>query len=203
MAVLSAVRLGSPRRAHGGVRRRLLRRPTLAALVFVLGCAPLLAQRAARDQDVKATFLFHFCSFVQWPDTAFANPNAPLVIGILGPDPFGTFLDELVKGERVQSCPIEVRRFARVEDARAAHVLYIGNADAPDLGAVLAALRGWPVLTVGESRRRAFVSRGGMIGFVKEHDRLRLRINLDEARAAGLTLNSKLLRLAEIVRTQP
>ena len=41
-----------------------------------------------------------------------------------------------------------------------------------------------------------------MIQFVTDKSRIRLRINLDAAEAANLTISSKLLRVAEIVRTQ-
>jgi len=41
--------------------------------------------------------------------------------------------------------------------------------------------------------------RGVMVQFATENNRIRLRINVESARAAGLTISSKLLRSAEIV----
>ena len=41
--------------------------------------------------------------------------------------------------------------------------------------------------------------RGAIIQFANDRNRLRLRINVEQARSAGLTLSSKLLRPAEIV----
>jgi hypothetical protein len=64
---------------------------------------------------------------------------------------------------------------------------------------VLDSLQGRSVLTVSDGER--FASQGGMIGFVTEQNRIRLRINLEAARAANLTISSKLLRPARIVST--
>jgi hypothetical protein len=46
-----------------------------------------------------AVFLFNFTQFTEWPRSAFASEEAPLVIGIIGADPFGKYLEETVSGE--------------------------------------------------------------------------------------------------------
>src|SRR5688572_25985571 len=61
-----------------------------------------------REQEVKAVFLFNFVQFVEWPQEAFPENQTPLVIGILGKDPFGKFLDETVKGEVINGHPLSV-----------------------------------------------------------------------------------------------
>src|ERR1041385_8146746 len=75
--------------------------------------------------QIEAAYLYNFTRFVEWPATVFANDRSPLVLGVLGQDPFGSLLDDLVSGERINGRPIIVRRFARVADVDDCHVLFI------------------------------------------------------------------------------
>lgn len=160
------------------------------------------AQASAKEQSpkeyqVKAVFLFRFAQFVEWPPTAFPEQRTPLVIGVLGQDPFGTYLDEIVQGETVNNHPLAVQRYSSVEEITTCHILFISRSEENRLERVLVGLKGRDILTVGDAER--FSARGGMIRFVTEHGRIRLRINLKAAEAANLKLSSKLLRPAEIV----
>jgi hypothetical protein len=172
----------------------------VASLGIVLGALAPAAQAqpaAPLEYGIKAVFLFNFARFVAWPPAAFADAQAPLVIGVLGDDPFGDTLDEAARAENVNGHPLVVRRFHAVEDIGACQILFISRSETRRLDEILAALRGRSVLTVGDMDD--FARRGGMIRFVTENNRVRLRINLEAAQAAHLTLSSKLLRPAEIV----
>jgi len=171
-------------------------------LVSALCCAgAALAASPAEsptDRDVKAAFLFNFPSYVEWPSQAFAGPAEPLVIGILGDDPFGTVLDELVAGRSVQGHPLLVRRLSRLSEAESVHVVYLGYTDPVDVKFVAAALRDRPVLTVTDGERLA--EHGAMINLRLRGQKVGFDINLAAADAAGLKLSSQLLKLARIVR---
>jgi hypothetical protein len=174
-----------------------IRAPAVA--VALLGIAGLLggdrpARAAPTAQQVEAVFLFYFSQFVDWPPGAFADEHSPIVIGVLGDDPFDGALDQAVAGERVNGRPIVVRRLRTVADAKGCQILYISSSDAGQLPQILSALRGRSVLTVSDLDR--FTQTGGMIAFVLVNEHVRLRINAEAARAAGLTLSSKLLRAA-------
>ncbi len=178
----------------------LLRRARVwwAASLLLLASGRISAQAPPTPEyQLKAVFLFNFAQFVEWPPSAFPSPDAPLVIGILGEDPFGSYLDETVWGERVNDRPLVVQRFSGVDDITACHILFVSLPERGSLAPVLQRLRGHSILTVGDAAR--FASRGGMIGFVTEQNRIRLRINLAAASAAGLTISSKLLRPSQIV----
>jgi len=151
------------------------------------------------EYQLKAAFLFNFAQFVEWPADAAPDSTAPVVIGVLGDDPFGPVLDETVRGERVGSRGFEVRRFRTAGEVTRCDILFISRSEAGRMGDILAALDHRPVLTVSDADD--FDRQGGMIRFVTEHSRIRLRVNLDATAAAGLTLSSKLLRLAEVVGT--
>jgi len=160
----------------------------------------LFAQESvAREYQIKAVFLYNFTQFVQWPEEAFSDTASPLVIGVLGKDPFGSFLDETVKGEVVNNHQITIERYGTVEEVKNCHVLFIVDANDGEIRRALEHLKKLPVLTVSDTD--GFVRMGGMIRLFNDGGRIRLRVNVDAATEANLVISSKLLRLADI-RTQ-
>jgi len=153
---------------------------------------------APSEYQVKAVFLFNFSRFVEWPASAFAGPDAPFVVGVFGHDPFGADLDEVVKGETVNGRPLVVRRVNSTADAAACQILFISQTEDQRLGAVLSALDRHSTLTVSDLPGAA--QRGVMIRLVTEGGRVRMRVDLESARAAALVISSNLLRSAEIVQ---
>jgi hypothetical protein len=171
----------------------------LIASVWLLSAGSEASAKTAisREYEIKTVFLFNFAQFVDWPPEAFANPQAPLVIGVLGDDPFDGYLDETVRGEKVNNRPFVVRRYRRAEDIDVCHVLFIGRTEHRKLEHILAVLKGRSILTVGDME--GFARDGGIIRFVTENNRIRFRIDEDAAQSVHLIISSKLLRLAEIV----
>jgi hypothetical protein len=152
------------------------------------------------EYQVKAVFVFNFSRFVEWPPQAFSTPNQPFAICILGNDPFGSRLDEAVRGEQISQHPLLIRRLRSVHEADDCQILYIDRSEGGELLQILSALDHRSTLTVSELSDSA--ERGGMIQFTTENNRIRLRINVESARAAGLIISSNLLRPADIVATR-
>jgi uncharacterized protein DUF4154 len=163
------------------------------------GTWPVQTQQTP-EYRVKAVFLFNFAQFVEWPPGAFPDSQAPVVIGVLGEDPFGSLLEETVRGEALGGRPFQVRRYHTVDEIKACQILFISRSESDRLQEILAGLKGRPILTVGDGE--GFSVRGGMVRFVMDKNRIRLRINLEAAQAANLTISSKLLRSAEIVTSK-
>ncbi|HZL18124.1 MAG TPA: YfiR family protein [Polyangia bacterium] len=165
---------------------------------LLLGGLDASAQTApSREYQIKAVFLFNFAQFVEWPPAAFADANSPIVIGVLGENPFGTYLDETVRGEQVNNRPLAVQRYRRVDEITTCHVLFISRSETNHLEQILASLKGRSILTVSDDED--FVQRGGMIRLATVQNKIRLIINVDAAKAANLTISSKLLRAAELM----
>jgi len=182
--------------------KRCRRKLHLVAIWFVLltlclHTSDLPGQTAAPEYQIKAVFLFNFAQFIDWPARAFPDATTPLVIGILGEDPFGAYLDETVRNEKVNNRPLVIQRYRRVDEIKICHILFISRSEQNQLEQILAELKGRNTLTVGDYE--GFALHGGMIRFITEKNRIRLRINLEAAKAANLTISSKLLRPAEIV----
>jgi len=151
------------------------------------------------EYQVKAAYLYNFTKFTDWPATAFASVDAPIVIGIVGDDPFGKTLDDLVKDEIVRGHPLVVKRLDPKDDLRGCHVLFICRNEKDQLPALLQKLKGTPVLTVGDAGD--FAEMGGMVNFVLVQEKVKLEINQAAAEEASLQISAKLLRLARIVKT--
>ena len=167
--------------------------------MLLLGARPGLTAQTGHvsEYELKAVFLFNFVQFVEWPPEAFSDSRTPLVIGVVGDDPFGPFLDETVSGETVRQRPLEIRRYQGMDEITTCHLLFISESETERLDEILTALKDRSILTVSDDER--FTQRGGVIRFVVDRARIRLQINLEAAQAARLTISSKLLRLAEVV----
>jgi hypothetical protein len=177
-------------------RRRSVALRLVVTALWAL-CAGAALADAPTERELKAAFLFHFPSYVEWPPHTFAGPAEPLVIGILGEDPFGSVLDELVSGRSVQGHPLRVRRLARLSDLEDVHVLYLGYSDPLDVRFACDTLRDHPVLTVTDGERLA--EQGAMINLRLRDRKVRFDVNVEAADRAGLKLSSQLLKLARIV----
>jgi hypothetical protein len=167
----------------------------LQALFF--NSLSMSAQETPSDYRVKATYVLNFLRFIQWPDDAFSGPKAPVVIGIVGEDPFGNQLPQVILGKTVQGRNLVIRRYKAGEDLRGSHFLFISASEKKRLPQILAGLRGSSVLTIAEMDR--FIEAGGVIQFTFENSRIRFAVNVDAADRARLKVSSKLLSVAQYV----
>lgn len=180
-------------------RPNAFRRWGLVVLALRFFAAPAASAEPTvfQEYQVKAVFLFNFAQFVDWPVATFPEAQSPIVIGVLGQDPFAGALDAAVQGEQVNGRSFVVHRYRRLEEVGNCQILFISRSETARLPAILAALRGRNILTVSDAEN--FTEQGGMIRFVTEQNKVRFRINLEPAKAANLTLSSKLLRPASVV----
>jgi hypothetical protein len=162
----------------------------LCLIAGALAFAPekIRAQSAvSKEYQIKAAFLFHFAQFVEWPSADSTNADAPFVVGVLGENPFGGALDEIVKGETIANRKIAVQYSQRAEDLKNCQILE--------------ELNGNNLLTVGESD--GFAQSGGVMNFYLEDGKVHFEINPDAAEREKLKISSQLFRLGKIVRTGP
>jgi uncharacterized protein DUF4154 len=151
--------------------------------------------KTATEYQVKAVFLYNFTQFIEWPQSAFDNPDDPFIIGIIGDDPFGSYLDETVAGEKFGTHPIEVQRYNDVKDVNYCHILYINTGDAESAKKILTMVSDKSILTVSDDP--GFYKWGGIVRFFTENNKIRLQINVELSRAAELNISSKLLSVAK------
>ena len=167
----------------------------MLGLVLPLARANGLGQEAQpTEYQVKAAFLFNFAKFIEWPTTALPKPNSPLLIGVLGENPFQDELDKTLQNKKVDEHPLIARQCHSTAEATNCQILFISSSEKARLPQIIKGLEGTSVLTVGEVDR--FNEAGGMINFFFEGGRIRFRINNDAATKAGLKISSRLLSYA-------
>lgn len=168
------------------------------AVVMMASVSMMGAAQTATSQEyqVKAAFLFNFAQYTQWPSNSFPEATSPLVIGIIGNDPFGAMLDELVRGEKVNGHPLVVQRYRHVEEIKACHILFTSESERKRVEDLFAQTKGRSILTVGDTE--PFVRQGGMVRFYTESGKIRFEINVEATKQSHLEVSSRLLRLARV-----
>lgn len=165
--------------------------------MLLLAVLAALQTGAATDTagwyEVKASFLYNFARFIEWPPEA---ADVQFCIGILGTDPFGRVLEQLAREKSSSGRQFVVRRFKAGQEPGECRILFISSSEHKRLREILQHLWGRPVLTVGDMP--GFCASGGMIDFDLADDRVRFEVNLQAAEQAGLEVSCKLLAMARI-----
>ncbi len=168
----------------------------VAFVVFLCGFSDSGQAQVSREYQLKAVFLYNFAQFTEWPDGAYAGDKSPIVIGIIGMDPFGHSLEDTVKGEMIQGHPFVIEHYHRAEDIKTCHILFISQSENRHMDEIVRSLKAKPTLTVADADGAA--STEVMIRFMVENNKVRFRINQQAATNAKLVLSSRLLRVADV-----
>lgn len=152
--------------------------------------------RAGLEREVKAAFLYRFIDYVRWPESAFAKPDSPIVIGVLADPAMVADVQAVIAGRVVRGHPIIVRA-VREGEFGGLHVLFIGEQANNRLPRIVRSVEG-PVLVVTESEDG--LSQGSVINFVISDRRVRFEVGLGPAAARSLSISSGLLSVAVNVR---
>jgi hypothetical protein len=175
------------------------------AVLALIAVAPFsgvaLAQpRPASEAEVKAAFVYHFGKYVEWPAEAMKGRER-MAICVLGDDAFARTLESALRTKTIHEKPVAVRRVAAAGRFDGCQILFIGDAAAERLPSVLDAVRGQPILTVGNTAQLA--AAGAMIGFTFEQDKVRFLINASAVERGGLKISSQVMKLAVTVVDPP
>ncbi len=184
-----------------GAVRWMKRAVAVLLLPLFIGVVNLHAKSPVISEDqVKAVYLFNLTGFVSWPDSAFVSSEAPLRIGVSGVERVNSFIDYIrmaVEGETSQQRTIVIEHLPLSADPSGFHMVFITDSPEDKVHELLEAVKGQPILTVGESD--GFCRRGGMINLLRRGKRIGLEVNIDAAKTSQLQVSSKLLRIATIV----
>jgi len=165
---------------------------------WILGAnAQALDSSDSSEYLIKAGFIYNFAQLVEWPPSTFAQPDSPIVIGILGSDPFGTTIDRIVENKKVRGRAFVIKRLKWGMDLKDCDILFVSSSEAARMDELIRSVKGMPILTIGETP--SFARRGGVINLVLEDNKVRFEVNVDAAKQAGLNISSRLLALARII----
>jgi len=155
----------------------------------------------SREYQIKAACLLNFAQFIEWPAAAFAKPDSPIIVGVLGDDPFGDALESTFRDESIHGRPLVVRRSRELDDLKSCHLLFISKSEKSRLTEILSGSGDTTAVTVGEIDE--FAQRGGIINFYIDNAKIRFEVNPDAAQRKGLKIGSQLLKRARIVGSDP
>ncbi len=175
--------------------RRLVYYALIIGVIFAFSI-PASAQ-VSREFQLKAVFLWRLAQFTQWPSDAFESPESPIVICVVGENPFGDALEAAVRDEVAQGRRFVVQYHRVIEQVKICHIVYLAGRAAVQVKTLSAALAGKSILTVKDVEGPASPYTT-IVAFVTEQNRIKLRINLKAATAARLILDPRLLRAAEV-----
>ena len=170
-------------------------------LAIVLGAAGVFGlQGQINEYQVKAVFLYNFARYVEWPLQTFKAANTPVTICILGPNPFGTALEQAVAGKEVEGRSFVVRQISDFQQGGRCQMIFVSSSERKRFRSMAAGIKGSGVLTVGETQ--GFTADGGVMNFKLEDGKVRFEIDVDAAAREHLRISSKLLSLAQIVKNK-
>lgn len=149
-----------------------------------------------REYSVKAAFLYNLVKYTDWPPRLFNEPDEPIIIGVLGDDPFGDVLDRIVEGRSINGHPIAIRRATSIADLKNARLVFIGPSESARAAELCAAMENFGVLTVGDTEQTAAFA---AVKFALEADRIVFTVDLTRTSRVGVKISSKLLHLAKSV----
>jgi hypothetical protein len=166
----------------------------LAAVM--LGQATAAAPPDSIEYEIKATYLYKFVPFVEWPPSAASAFN----LCVVGDDPVAAAIDLVAKGQIIAGKPLVVKHLATAAPDAGCQVMYIAGSDAQTVAQALAAMKGAPVLTVTDGASHP--TDRGIVSFIVDANHV--RFDIDDAAAAqdGLVISSKLLSLAHSVKSR-
>jgi hypothetical protein len=168
----------------------------MIALVFLTSTG---ADPGSSEYEVKSAFLYNFMKFVEWPEGAFENPQQPILLGILGEDPFGELIDRKFAGRMVNGRAVVIRRFASLTATASPElkVLFVSRSESRHLDQVLTSVKANSILTVGDTE--GFAERGVMINLRIIDDNVRFEVSMKAASQSKLSISAKVLQLAAVV----
>lgn len=155
-------------------------------------CAARADEESARKYPILSAYIYNFTQFTTWPS---ADAHDAYTVCVAGHDPFGAALEPM-KSRTVQGKKIVIRRFGGGDDLSGCSIAFISKSESGNFRAILARLKGAPVLTMSEID--GFSSAGGMVEFKPANGKIGITIDLSAVRATGLSISSKLLSLANV-----
>ncbi len=174
------------------LRLRTVGRAIATGALLLVSAGPGHAGDRSLEYAVKATYLYKFAPFVDWPPTAFDQPNAPFVLCIVGADPFAEPIEKTVASQRIGDHPLLLRHLSAADARSGCHLMFVEGSPSQTVAQALEAVRGSPTLTVTDSDAPT----PGIIQFVVVNDRVNFDIDNVAAATNHLTISSKLLALA-------
>lgn len=165
---------------------------------------PASAEEKVFDEDtLKALYSYKFALFTDWPEVKFNSGNSTFEFCVIGRNPFGQPAMEAIQNKPVKDKTLQIEVYENGvlsdESLQSCHVVYVSSSEAQRFPALLNALQPYPILTISDIP--GFSAYGGMVTFIKTGDHVQFQLNPDAFKQAELSISSKIIELATLVKT--
>lgn len=150
---------------------------------------------------VKAEVFERFIRFVNWPENK--KDSAGFEIVIFGKSEFGDYLfqslnkpDKFLKGSKVI-----IRKCSNITEIENPDLIYIAASSKSEVTNINQYIRGKNILTVADFQYAC--ENAVMVNLTLENKKIKIEINLGEAKKEGLKIDALLLNYARLVQTKP
>ncbi len=169
----------------------------MAIFIFRISFAAEICHRGdSIEYDVKAAYIINIIKFVEWEKIK--NNGEIIKIGIIGSDPICDVIEKL-ENDKAGGRTIVIQRIDLEQAVSSeSHIILIGCSESKRVSSILKIIKGTGILSVSDIPD--FARNGGIAGFKLENDRVKIEINIAEAKNSGLKFGAKLLEVARIIR---
>lgn len=174
---------------------------TLFALLIITGSIKMAwsGDIYSKEYDIKAAYIYNFANFVKWPNKVFESEDSPIILVILGKNPFQDATDT-INGKDVRGRKLLISSITTIDKIDKCHILFISSSEKDHLQDILSKIAKKALLTIGDTKH--FGYQGVMINMFKCDDRIKYEINLKAAKVSKIKISSQLLKMAKIVESK-
>jgi hypothetical protein len=174
----------------------LLKRITQGAIVLFLLLSLFSSIKAQNIEEyaLKEVMIFKITTLIEWPeDSKVCSANEPVVISIIGENPFKGQLKKLADSDyrKIKKKQAIVRYIQNPEEIADSDILFISSSERYDISKILKYIQNKPILTIGDTK--GYVEKGVMIEFALYSGKMRIKINKKQADKSKIYINSQLL----------
>jgi len=153
---------------------------------------PILQDPNASNAKLKASYIYNFTKYINWPDK---YKEGNFVIGVLGTSTFYNDLTALLSTKTVGSQKFEIKSFTSAESVTGiCHILFVPVENSSMLPDVLKKMKGKSTLIVTE--KPGLAKQGSAINFVVENNKQKFELNKSNIEKYSLKVSSTLTSLA-------
>lgn len=172
----------------------------MCQLIFLLLSSSVAIEAQMDEYSVKAGYLYNFSKYVAWPEDAFPAPGAPLLICIVGEDPFAGKLDHAVAGRTAgDGRRLQVKRISSTEPEalRECQMAFVSKSEKRRAEEIIKAIRGAPIFAVADFS--SFAEQGGIANLRIEGTKVKVDLNMNAANRGNLKVSGRLQQVANLV----
>lgn len=171
----------------------------VAAILIALFCIsadwvrmPILQDPNASNAKLKASYIYNFTKYINWPDK---YKEGNFVIGVLGTSTFYNDLTALLSTKTVGNQKFEIKSFTSAETVSGiCHILFVPTENSGMLPDILKKMKGKSTLIVTE--KPGLAKQGAAINFIVENNKQKFELNKSNIEKYSLKVSSTLTSLA-------